>query len=66
MRGRRTFSVGASTSAVPDTTCAPSWFVQAQSKTTRFFSGFFSRAVTVAVMVSPRPTGARKRRSCDR
>jgi hypothetical protein len=48
---------------MPAISRSPPWFVHAQSKTTVFVSGRFSRAVIVAVRVSPRPTGRRKLRS---
>ena len=66
MRATRTRWVGAITSAVPVITSRPPWFTQRQSNRISRFSGRFSRAVTVVAIVSPTPTGWRKRSDCAR
>ena len=65
MRGWRTFSVGASTLATPDSTLSPCWLVTTQSSSTRFFSGSLVSTVTVTVSVSPIRTGREKRSDCS-
>ena len=60
MRGRLIFSVGASTSAVPPITFCPSWLVHTQSKRMWWLWSNLRVAVSVTVMVSPRPTGREK------
>ena len=62
----RIFSVGAITvGRAGDTSRRPGWCTGNRARRDRF-SGRFSVTVTVTVIVSPRPTGRRKRRSCPR
>src|SRR5207247_1660111 len=60
--GRRTFSVGARTSAIPSMTTSSFWFTQRQSKVIRWCAESRALAVTETVIVSPRATGFLKRR----
>ena len=58
------YSFGGMILAVPSTTQVPSWSVQTVRSTALFLPGSSCSTVTVAVMVSPMRTGARKDSSC--
>ena len=62
-QGTRTCSAGARTTATPAATASLCWLTHRQSNSTTRPSARFSRAVTVAVTVSPTRTGPRNRRS---
>lgn len=66
VRGWRTFSVGASTLATPDSTFSPCWLLTRQSSSTRFLASSLLSTVTVTVSVSPTRTGREKRSACSR
>ena len=58
------YSFGGMILAVPSTTQVLSWSVQTVRSTALFLAGSSCSTVTVAVMVSPMRTGARKDSSC--
>ncbi len=66
VRWTRIFSRGARAWAVPVMTAVPSWFVHTQCSVTSPVDGVLPVTVSVAVIVSPRATGGRKRKSCPR
>ena len=55
--GRRTFSTGAITVAVPSMTTSPRWFTQRQSSEIRLRPGSFAAALTETAITSPTITG---------
>jgi len=65
-RGRRTFSVGASTVADPSITASPRWLTHRQSSTTRLRAGSFDATTTETAIVSPIAIGWRNRSVCSR